>query len=182
MGVKYHEKRIRKPHYKTLAAAIAAVAPAADSILDIGCSCGALLDECGQETKVGLDSSKDAAMLFYPQDAKFVLYNLEEDFHTVGQFDIISCMEVPEHVLNWENLLDVLDTNSNDDGCTLVWSAAPPGQRGKGHVNLQPYRWWREVLGSRGWTLDLPATHTFVDLVGGKVPPHYEANTRIYHK
>jgi len=154
----------------------------ARSVLDIGCSSGPLLAKLAHSVKIGLDASETAREMFDVKGAEFILYDLETDNHAVGFFEVLACLEVPEHIRNWENLLDVVDANADPTGCTLIWSAAPPGQRGVGHVNLQYPRWWRRRLAQRGWHLDRRATRRFKLRVEGQVPSHYSDNARVYRR
>ncbi len=181
--IAYHAKRVGQPHYKVLAGAIEQVAPDAQAVLDIGCSAGALLGELSAPCRMGIDKSRAAEDLFeslWPE-CVFEQYDLEVDDWWLGHFDLIVCLEVAEHVRNHRNLLWRLDEWAAAH-CALVWSAAPLGQRGRGHVTLRPYRWWRRQLVDRGWTWDVEATDEFVAAVTGKVPGHYERNMRIYRK
>ena len=179
----YHTKRVGQSHYKVLASAIQRAAPNVTAALDVGCSAGSLLGHLSAQCRVGIDVSLAAKSVFEAQQPEcvFRLYDLERDDYWLGQFDLIVCMEVPEHVRNHGNLLRLLDESAASP-CTLVWSAAPLGQRGAGHVNLKPYRWWRRKLEAMDWRWDVAATDKFARTVAGKVPRHYEVNTRIYRK
>ena len=177
---KYHTKRKGQPYYAVLAGAIKRVSGPSPSVLDVGCSCGELLRHMRHPFKMGIDVSAVAKITFDVKSAYFELYDLETDNRAVGFFGVIVCMEVPEHIENWSNLLDVVSANADPTGCTLFWSAAPPGQRGQGHVNLKPPRWWRRKLAERGWNLDRRKTRRFKRLVEGQVPSHYSENMRVY--
>jgi len=180
----YHRKRIGQQRYKVLAGAINRLLPFPQAALDIGCSCGALLGEIKAGHRVGIDTSMAAKGLFeslFPE-CRFELYDLEKDTHWLGHFDLLMCMEVPEHVANADNLLRLVNESASPAGAALVWSAAPPNQPGRGHVNTRPYRWWRKKLERLGWSLDEKATEQFANEVKGKVPEYYHDNTRIYRK
>ncbi len=182
--IEYHKKRVGREHYKVLAAAIQELVPDPQSVLDIGCSAGVLVGEIKAEYRMGIDASATAKNIFellFPE-CKFELYDLDSDDRWLGHFDLILCMEVAEHIKNTANLLRLVKESASPSGCTLFWSAAPPGQRGSGHVNLRPYRWWRRQLTDLGWKADEPATAMFFDAVDGKVPQHYADNTRVYRK
>lgn len=83
-----------------------------------------------------------------------------------GRADLVSCIEVGEHV----------PTESADllvESCCalskrwIYFSAAQPGQGGVGHVNEQPREWWKAKFLARGWTLDADATQALVDKLSG---------------
>jgi SAM-dependent methyltransferase len=59
-----------------------------------------------------------------------------------GTFDVACCLEVAEHVD--ERLGDVLACYLAALAKTIVFSAAHPGQGGRGHVNEQPQAYWIE--------------------------------------
>lgn len=59
-----------------------------------------------------------------------------------GTFDVACCLEVAEHID--ERLGDVLVAYLLELAGTIVFTAAHPGQGGRGHVNEQPQAYWIE--------------------------------------
>jgi len=64
-------------------------------------------------------------------------------------FDLVLCIEVAEHLP--ESAADTLcDTIALHANHLVVFTAAPPGQGGTGHINCQPPCYWRDKLEARG--------------------------------
>lgn len=80
------------------------------------------------------------------------------DFWPALSFDLITCMEVAEHLPmdSHETLVDTiarhLRPKPNIDATSglLLFSAAPPGQRGEHHVGCRPAHEWRGLFHERG--------------------------------
>jgi hypothetical protein len=58
------------------------------------------------------------------------------------RFDLALCIEVAEHIE--ETYIDTFVFNITRSSDVLVFSAAPPGQGGVGHVNEKPWSYWVE--------------------------------------
>lgn len=120
--------------------------PAA-SVLDVGSGLGHLVrraQTCGLDA-VGVDLTETApegplrhADLCAPVDLE-------------RQFELVLCWEVAEHLPAEaaDTLCDTLVRHLTPEG-VLVFSAALPGQGGKGHINEQPLDYWRKRLRARG--------------------------------
>lgn len=65
----------------------------------------------------------------------------------IQTFDLITCVEVAEHIpaVAAPVLVESIGRHLKKGGL-LVFSAAPPGQKGEHHVNCQPATYWREML------------------------------------
>jgi len=71
--------------------------------------------------------------------------------------DCVICTEVAEHVP--EQFSDVVVRNiASLARKFVVWSAAPPGQGGTGHINLQPPEAWLERFKALNWAVSHPRT------------------------
>src|SRR5580658_2182035 len=123
------------------------------SVLDVGCGRGAWLSEFkeqGIEKVVGLDGDyiKPSTLLF-PADC-FHPTDLSGEFEIpAGRFDLAICLEVAEHLpaRNSRHLIRQLTSAAPQ----VLFSAAPPGQGGGGHINLQPLSYWRQVFEDFGF-------------------------------
>jgi SAM-dependent methyltransferase len=71
--------------------------------------------------------------------------------HPTVRFHLITCLEVGEH-LSLDAHPTLCDTIARHlmPGGMLVFSAAPPGQRGEHHVGCRPAYEWRSLLHERG--------------------------------
>ena len=73
-------------------------------------------------------------------------------------FDIACCFEVAEHVppATGERLVEFLVSLSQ----AIVFTAAPPGQGGQGHINEQPQEYWIDLFGDYGAVVDTAKTNS----------------------
>ncbi len=118
------------------------------SVLDVGCGRGAWLSEFraqGIEKIVGMDGDyiKPSTLLF-PADC-FRPTELSGEFEIPpGRFDLAICLEVAEHLpaRNSRHLVRQLASAAPQ----VLFSAAPPGQGGGGHINCQPLSYWRKAF------------------------------------
>jgi hypothetical protein len=69
--------------------------------------------------------------------------------------DIACCFEVAEHLA--PDLGDRLVAFLCGLGATIIFTAAPPGQGGDGHINEQRQSYWRERFASHGYTVNINA-------------------------
>jgi len=75
-------------------------------------------------------------------------------FEPVPEF--IVCREVAEHLgFRWS---EVLVRNIIRNSVVTYFTAAPPGQRGSGHINLQFRKFWLALFNKYGWKLDQELT------------------------
>ena len=153
------------------------------SYIDIGCGSGSWLRtaanifEIPEEATVGIDGEyarsfhKNSKGTFFYRDLGLALTPSE-----IGRFDLVSCLEVAEHL-----------TCSRADGlvselCQLapvvLFSAAIPGQGGTGHINEQWPDYWREKFYSRGFEMfDAIRPHVWTD---NRVSPWYAQNCFLF--
>jgi SAM-dependent methyltransferase len=125
------------------------------SVLDVGCGRGAWLNEfraLGIEKIVGLDGDylKPSTLLF-PTDC-FRPTDLSREFEIpAGRFDLAICVEVAEHLpaRNSRHLVRQLTSAAPQ----VLFSAAPPGQGGGGHINCQPLSYWRKIFEEFGFRM-----------------------------
>jgi hypothetical protein len=87
--------------------------------------------------------------LLIPRE-KFAAVNLAGGFDLKRKFDLVQSLEVAEHLPNAASrrFVEALITHSRG---LVFFSAAVPGQGGEGHVNEQPYEFWRELFRSFGY-------------------------------
>ena len=121
------------------------VFPAARRFLDVGAGSGAFaaaLQRRGH-TVVALEHSRLGRLIGRRQGVPVKPFDLaknEPDPRDVDQFDVSYCFEVAEHLP--PALGDRLVGFVAATGATVVFTAAPPGQGGSGHINEQPAEYW----------------------------------------
>jgi cyclopropane fatty-acyl-phospholipid synthase-like methyltransferase len=63
----------------------------------------------------------------------------------------------------------------------VLFTAAPPGQHGTGHVNCQPKEFWFEKFSSRGWKPDEEYTNKIKELwFSLRTPPYIIRNLNMF--
>lgn len=141
--------------------AIRSAGPIVDSILneftvtrviDVGCGTGALLEalrDRGCEV-FGLENAEAALKYCRARGLDVAKFDLESSmFNDTRTFDVAVSMEVAEHLpeMAAERYVDLLTRLSP----IIVFTAAPPGQGGIGHVNEQPPSYWIDRFRERGF-------------------------------
>ena len=109
-----------------------------------------------------------------------VLHDLSRSAYTEGEYDMVWCCEVAEHVD--ENAIEYfLDTVTN---CKLLaLTAAPPGDGGHHHVNCKPVEYWIDKVQSRGMRIDVQKTNecrAISEAIGPRVDSHFMRNGMIF--
>jgi hypothetical protein len=115
------------------------------SVVDFGCGIGSYLESAYNHDLefLGFEISKEAQKYTHPEVQKFVSYQDCTDPIIVLPTDVVLSFETAEHI----------DPNGTDQfirnltmavGEHLLFTAAPPGQLGTGHINLRPREFWIE--------------------------------------
>jgi SAM-dependent methyltransferase len=161
----------------TVVASATVVAPllktllAPGSLLDVGCGQGEWLDAFGLDDMLGVDIAA-------PEGDRYRRHDLAEPLHLNRTFDLVLCLEVGEHLP--EAAADTLVDTLTRHGTKVVFSAAVPGQAGKGHINCQPHEYWHGKFAERGFaTYDLVRPLMQHD---GRVSPWYRNNMFIHER
>ncbi len=125
------------------------------SIVDLGCGVGSYLEgafHAGCKDIKGIELSYDLAKKYIVED--IASYISEGDATTdLGidrRFDCVMSFEVAEHIdpKGTEKFIENLTSLSNN---YIVITAAPPGQRGTGHINLREKKFWIDAIESKGF-------------------------------
>jgi SAM-dependent methyltransferase len=121
-------------------------------VVDIGCGTGALLEafrERGCEV-FGLEYSDTALKYCSTRHLNVAKFDLERDLiKNDWRFDVAVSMEVAEHLP--EKIADRYVDALTRMAPIIVFTAAPPGQAGADHVNLQPPQYWILKFRQRGF-------------------------------
>jgi SAM-dependent methyltransferase len=90
------------------------------SILDIGCGTGAWLDRTkslGFTQTIGIDYVQPDPVA----GLELRQYDINQDSPSnLGEFDVVSCIEVIEHIENIGNLLDLIRQTLNQNGVAII--------------------------------------------------------------
>lgn len=113
------------------------------SVLDIGCGQGEWLQAFGLEDAIGVDIAA-------PEGGQFIQYNLTRPLNLNRTFDLVVSLETGEH-LPEDAAPTLVETVARHADHYVVFSAAVPGQGGRGHINCQPHDWWHELFAGHGF-------------------------------
>ena len=120
------------------------------SALDLGAGAGyhsLALAEHGIETWA-VELSEHAPV-FVLDCVRTLRHDLRQPLDLGRKFDLVLCIEVAEH-LPGSAANTLCDTITCHCGRLAVFTAAPPGQGGTGHVNCQLPHYWCAKLETRG--------------------------------
>ena len=149
------------------------------SVLDVGCGQGAWLSvwrELGVLDCVGLDGSYvDPERLMVPRDC-FLPNDLRAGFDLNRRFSVVQSLEVAEHLP--ESCAPGFVAALVRHGDLILFSAAPKGQGGHGHVNEQSYDYWRALFARHGYCAVDFLRPRLVDVTS--VAPWYRFNSLLY--
>ena len=142
--------------YRILAASLLARLPF-DSAIDVGCANGFLLEsflEAGREV-TGTEVSAAALEIASPAIRDRI--QLRDFAASEGVWDLACCVEVAEHIPpeRSEELVDVLVRLSRR---WIFFTAAPPEQGGRGHINCRPAEDWLVWFRARSVACDRDLT------------------------
>ncbi len=155
------------------------------SALDLGAGTGhysLTLADLGIDTWA-IDISEYAPI--FEQDSIHALCeDLQEPLDLERTFDLVLCIEMAEHLP--ESAADILcDTVVSHASNVIVFTAAPPGQGGTGHINCQPPNYWLAKLRMRGLHYLPEETarikEKWLEICGGKFA-YLARNISIYEK
>lgn len=135
-------------------------------VLDVGAGPGQFV---GRLRELGVDAwgLDGSARAFDHADDAVRHYLWQEDITAAGSrdfgvsppYDLVTCMEVAEHVPDEsaDALVRKLCRSCAPGGAVLL-TAAPIGQGGHDHINCQPLRYWIAKFGTEGFAVDEAAT------------------------
>jgi SAM-dependent methyltransferase len=150
-----------------------------DSVYDVGCANGFLLREflAADKECSGIELSP-AVLEILPAE----LQPLVEvgDFSTArGEWDLVCCVEVAEHIPP-ERSQDLVTTVTDLARNWIYFTAALPGQSGRGHVNCRPHEDWLSWFAVAGWQQHDILTHRLrEELEGLESAPWLQGNSFI---
>ena len=117
----------------------------------------------------------------YTPEISLVPTKLNRSYH------IITCFEVAEHLATHDHLLYLIHQLSNFDSI-LIFSAAHPGQPGRGHINCHWHGYWYDLLTANHiWRYNHQLTARFLHRIGQANArrvrvPHCYLNTMIFQR
>jgi cyclopropane fatty-acyl-phospholipid synthase-like methyltransferase len=137
-----------------------------NNVIDVGCAIGVYMQEF---EKYGVDVSGIEGAEKAVENAVvdgIVHADLRDPVPITKTADLVLCIEVAEHLhpKYADQLVETVSKCVNDGGVAIL-SAAPPGQRGTHHVNLQPKEYWIKKFESAGLSYAANETETLQETV-----------------
>ena len=123
------------------------------SVVDVGCGLGLYLNyyrELGAKKIMGIEGNKNA--LDKAIISEIVPHDLRKPLRLNQKYELVSCLEVAEHIhKRYSNILvDTLVHLCDNEG-NIIFTAAPPGQYGIHHINLQLRDFWIDLFTERNF-------------------------------
>src|SRR5665647_1122650 len=155
----------------------------ANSVVDVGCGTGALLEALrnrGCEV-FGFEYAEAALRYCRARRLNVVKFDLERDVLSGNRsFDVAISMEVAEHLPETvaDKYVDILTRLSR----VVVLTAAPPGQGGTDHVNERPPTYWIAKFRQSGFDHDDELSKRWRESweAAGDVESWYHKNLMIF--
>jgi SAM-dependent methyltransferase len=149
------------------------------SVLDVGCGTGPWVRawmQLGVTDAMGVDGPYvPREQLLIPAE-NYLASDLTRPLDLNRQFDLVSCLEVAEH-LDATHATTLLDSLTRH-GDVVLFSAAVPGQPGTHHVNCAWQSHWVRLFGERDWhVLDILRSTLWND---GRVGSCYRQNLLLF--
>lgn len=150
----YFEKRTEPPYGPGAKAAVEVMAErySPSSVFDVGCAVGVYLkyfSERGIEVAgyEGAETAVDRALVDSIEQR-----DLRDAPRIEKTYDLVSCIEVAEHLhpIYADGLIETIVPGTHDNS-HIIFTAAPPGQYGTHHVNLQYPQYWIDKFAAHGW-------------------------------
>ena len=152
-----------------------------DRVIDVGCGLGFFLaamaapEGAGAEV-TGVDADWVAGEATEIPRERYVLHDLERPFAVRGRFDLAACLEVAEHLSAARGPGLVADLTALSDW--VLFSAAIPGQGGRGHINCRWQSYWADRFAERGYACYDPFRRALAAIPG--MAPWFSQNLLLY--
>jgi len=120
------------------------------SVVDFGCGSGSYLyffSKLGVNKLKGFEGSQKAIDLALIEKKYIDKCDITKKIELGETYDICICFEVAEHL--HEGCVGVFLDNLCSSSATILFTAAPPDQGGRHHVNLKPMQYWIQKFGER---------------------------------
>jgi 2-polyprenyl-3-methyl-5-hydroxy-6-metoxy-1,4-benzoquinol methylase len=158
-GKRFFKRRVRKYHDKEIETAkIIYQIFKPKSVLDVGCALGSYLLEYKRlGCKVsGNDKYLDRAKKFCDPEILPNLYVADAGllWEYKEKYELVQCIEVAEHLPHSDSL-NLISNICNMSSKHIFFTAAQPGQRGKGHINCMEKEYWLELFKTFGFVQDI---------------------------
>lgn len=155
-----------------------------ESLVDFGCGIGSFLEGAHEANVIiqGYEIGGNFAKK-YTSEAIHEYINFDVDITNemnVNGFDCSMCIEVAEHIEhdNSEQLIKNLVKGAH----MCIFTAAPPGQEGTGHINLCPKSFWIDLFALNGMNYREQKTNILKKLWVGVAPDYIVKNLMVFNE
>lgn len=147
-------------------------------IFDVGCGPGVYVNAFREAGLIAEGVDLDPRCPYHRLD----IFSREFDDLVAlgGPYDLCLCLEVAEHLP--ETRADEFVSKLVKVSDTVLFSAAPPGQGGHGHINCQPKSYWEEKFATHNYVVDAEGTSRIVDFMRSGYHMGWFANNAILFK
>jgi cyclopropane fatty-acyl-phospholipid synthase-like methyltransferase len=134
------------------------------SVIDFGCGIGSYLESAfnaGVKKIQGFDIGGDYAKKYTPKEIQpFIQYeDCTIEMILKDKFDCVISFETAEHIEpNGSEQFVKNICNAVSDNGLILFTAAPIGQEGCGHINCQPKEYWIDLFLKNGVVVDMYKT------------------------
>jgi hypothetical protein len=124
-----------------------------ETVFDVGCANGFLLAEFANAGKRfgGIEVSRAVREVLPPALGRHV--SVGDFAEAGGEWDLVCCVEIAEHIPPGRSV-DLVETLVGMAQRWIYFTAAPPGQKGHGHINCRPHEEWIGWFEQLGWRRD----------------------------
>ncbi len=150
-----------------------------NSVLDVGCGRGAWLNEwrhAGAGIAQGIDGPYVQRSSLLIPDQDFMAVDLTKPFDSKRRYDLVTCLEVAEHLPAAAAATLVSSLVKHSD--RILFSAATRGQGGENHINERPLSYWQALFAKNGYRAFDAVRPSFRH--DPQVEPWYKFNTILY--
>jgi SAM-dependent methyltransferase len=170
----HFRKRLRfRENYRTISSALLSILDF-NTVLDLGCANGFLLEDflMGGKLVKGVELSLDVLGVLPSELVDKVQIADAVTLGKIGNFDLVSCVEVAEHIFPEQSgpLLDTIVANAKK---WIYFTAASPCQPGHGHINCRQQFYWLNEFRKRGAVLDWERTEELLRSIHGLQPAEW---------
>lgn len=149
------------------------------NLLDVGCGRGAwakVWGEAGVANVYGVDGEYIDTTKLHIDPDYFIKRDLANPFDLDRRFDLVTTLEVAEHLPRDASAGFVESLVRHSD--QVLFSAATPGQGGERHINERPLEFWRALFADHGYVpFDFVRPRISND---ARIEPWYRYNTILY--
>lgn len=138
------------------------------SIIDLGCGVGSYLEgvlKAGCNDMLGIEISFEKAKAYFVDEIKsYIQYgDITTNLNLNRTFDCVMSFEVAEHI-EPESTYAFINNLTQLSDKYIIFTAAPPGQKGTGHINTRNMDFWIKEISSNRFSYQEDMVKVFASL------------------